>query len=347
RPLPFPSLAPGVAVAMFDVTVSGDPPCYAGWVFLARLEALPAQDGGTNWVVNAAPGVETSDVDRDALVPGRCDHCGRTRSNRRHLYLVRHAESGELRQVGTTCVKDFLGWSVNPPFVSMHDLQPDDLGYNRVPDAFPPDYILGAAMAASRIAGGFVARSASGAWSRATADVVSDYLFGTDSATAQLRADLQEAWPEAAEVTAVQAAVVEAHSGRDHDYSANLVAALTAEGITTRQLGLVCSAVGAHQRLTAERSTPAEYSWLGEVGEPVEISGTIRTAMTVDGFTPWSSQRLVVIDAAPTLAKIYTSAQWSYDVEAGTDVTVAARVKDHTLWRGRQQTVLTRARRIQ
>lgn len=94
-----------------EVTIDGEAPCYGGWTFLASLDFDPE----AGLIVSTAPGVKS--VDREGLTEGGCDHCGLDITTRRYCYLVKH-EDGRQLQVGSTCIKDFLGWSANPVFVS-------------------------------------------------------------------------------------------------------------------------------------------------------------------------------------------------------------------------------------
>lgn len=88
--------------------------------------------------------------------------------------------------------------------------------------------------------------------------------------------------------------------------------------------------------------TPHEH--IGEIGQRIALTGEVRTATRVNGFTPHSRDRaLIVVDSGTALAKIVTSAAWAYEVGRGDQITVAGTVKAHTEWRGTKQTVLTRA----
>lgn len=90
-------------------------------------------------------------------------------------------------------------------------------------------------------------------------------------------------------------------------------------------------------------STPGHF---GEIGEKVTLTGAVRAATRVNGFTPHSPDRvLIVIDAGIAVAKLVTSARWAYAVERGDHITVTGTVKAHTEWRGTRQTVLFRATR--
>jgi hypothetical protein len=86
---------------------------------------------------------------------------------------------------------------------------------------------------------------------------------------------------------------------------------------------------------------------LGKMGQQITVTGTVRTTSRINGFTPRSPDRvLIVVDAGAAMVKIVTSAAWAYDVERGEQVTLAGTVKAHNEWRGVRQTVLTRAARI-
>lgn len=88
------------------------------------------------------------------------------------------------------------------------------------------------------------------------------------------------------------------------------------------------------------------YEHIGEIGQRVTLTGIVRTATRVNGFTSHSLDRaLIVVDTGTAMAKIITSASWAYEIERGDQITVAGTVKAHTEWRETKQTVLTRAAR--
>ena len=85
----------------FDVTITGEPPRYAGWRFVAAVDAV---EGGT--IVRYPPG-STTTIANDQIRAGQCDHC-HTRRAPPTTVLVTHEDTGHLLQVGRTCLKDFL-----------------------------------------------------------------------------------------------------------------------------------------------------------------------------------------------------------------------------------------------
>lgn len=92
-----------VETVMFEVTIGGETPRFNGWEFIATLD----WDQHAGLIVRAAPGAPT--VDRSALREGWCDHCKTTR-DRSKTFVVRSADGVQV-QVGSTCIKDFTGWS--------------------------------------------------------------------------------------------------------------------------------------------------------------------------------------------------------------------------------------------
>jgi hypothetical protein len=86
------------------VAVSGVAPKLNGWQFVATLEH---DEGGT--ILRKVPTFE-GEVDLTAYrqaSPQDCDHCGYKRQ-RNDTYVVRH-DDGTMKQVGSNCLKDFLG----------------------------------------------------------------------------------------------------------------------------------------------------------------------------------------------------------------------------------------------
>jgi hypothetical protein len=90
-------------IARIPLTLTGEPPCYKGWSFVAALTHI---EGET--VVRTVPGQEVPVIYRTRGAV--CDHC-RVARRRSETYVLRH-EDGRLVQVGSTCIGDFLGADV-------------------------------------------------------------------------------------------------------------------------------------------------------------------------------------------------------------------------------------------
>ena len=93
---------PGSFHRFHTVTVDGQAPRINGWDFLASVHH---NDDGEN-IVRSAIGfnVQTSVYTARPV----CEHC-QTNRFRNLTFFLRHDTSGQLKQVGSTCVRDFLG----------------------------------------------------------------------------------------------------------------------------------------------------------------------------------------------------------------------------------------------
>lgn len=357
--LRFPNQPPGAEVVRYRTRITGEPPRYEGWEFLASLDSLTTADGGTEWLVNCSPGVDDEQVDRSRLTAGACEHCNTTRHNRRKLMLVRNAETGEYKQVGASCIKDFLGWSAQPVFVNPDEAIERSSSDAPEPASFTPHYAATVALAAAQ-AYGWCSRSGAGEHRAATVDLMTPYLHGPSTSTDEARradeeiiARIEEHMPAArAKVDEVVDTVLNDFSDAEHGYEANLRSALRAEFVGSKQMALTASVVAAHERIIGRRTAASaaedrqkqwdewEPQYLGDVGEKVEFTGKVVTAMTVDGYAYNSTQRLVVIQTETGMAKFYSSAGWTYDVDSGDTVSVKAQVKKHDEYKGKKQTVV-------
>lgn len=89
-----------VNVTRAPLTLTGETPRLNGWRFIATLQHLDGEN-----IVRCLPNEEIPPSYRTR--GSMCDHC---RANRRRndTYILRH-EDGRLMQVGSSCIRDFLG----------------------------------------------------------------------------------------------------------------------------------------------------------------------------------------------------------------------------------------------
>jgi hypothetical protein len=84
------------------VVLQGEAPVLAGWALAAIVEH---RDGGARM---RAVGELGEHLDSRAFATAWCEHCG-LRRRRAATFVVMRVDSGELRQVGSACLRDFLG----------------------------------------------------------------------------------------------------------------------------------------------------------------------------------------------------------------------------------------------
>ena len=312
-----------VTIHGFDVTITGEPPAYGGWRFVAAVDAI---DGGT--IIRYPPGGDLGISNQD-VAAGKCDHCHTNRA-RRSTMLVTNQDTGELLQVGTTCLKDFLGHDINPVFPTLDDVRSE---LDQVASGRATTWDLGSVLAYS-----WAAVQALG-WTPASADTgraptrdvvrtVLNHDRGADDILAVLRPHVSEGQRQAPLIAAALLAGMTETTG----YEANLVAVLRSGQVEARHLGLAVSAVPTYQRMLArerqeatnrEQAKHVEYA--GQMGDKVTLTGTVRTATRVGGYTYRSPDSvLLVVDCGTAVAKMTTAAGWAYEVEVGDQLTRAS-----------------------
>lgn len=341
---------------VMETEITGEAPQYGGWRFLAAVDSVETADGA-EFILRTAPGIDESGVDRVTLEAGRCEHCKTKRTNRRYTYLVQHEESGELVQVGSTCVKDFTGWTGKPVFIS-HDELADELREHvggGGPAEYTPETVVAVAWAVSR-RHGWVPASKGGVTTR---DLVGSYLYGAGQADKDLRAEVAPEIPAAAEKAREIIPALLDHLDGGSDYIANLKTALRALTVDARHMGITVSAVSAYERMTGEQARKkleaeqraqqrASVQFAGEVGEKLTVTGTVTRLRAVEGsygYQPKTSL-LIILEGGGVVAKMFTTAAWAWEIEQGDGITVTGVVKDHEDYQGIKQTVLTRPKRV-
>ena len=266
--------------------------------------------------------------------------------------LVVNDDTGQLLQVGSSCLKDFLGHDVTPVFLTEDDVRAELRGgASGAGAAWDICSVLTYSWAAVE-ALGWTPASASEPGKTAIRDVVRQVLTqqrGSEQLMAALSPHLDEGRRQAPVMVDALLSGLSGTSG----YEANLTAILRGGAVEARHLGLAVSAVPAYERMLGQREAQAvrdeanrTVEYAGVVGGKITLTGTVRTAARVDGFAFNSpDQVLLVVDCSTAVAKMVTSATWAYQVKIGDPLTVTGTVKAHTEWNGIKQTVLTRPKK--
>ena len=331
----------------YDTTISGDAPSYNGWKFLARVDVL---ESGTIFLANA-PGVDEV-ISTENIRPKYCTHCKTTRY-RKASYVVRN-EAGQMEVVGSTCIKDFLGWTGTFSFQTESDIK-DDLEESfggRSESVFSVDSILGLAWAATKTYG-YVPKSVYDG--RSTYDVVSTALWGAPKS----RRETLEALAPLAEFASERAAETRAFILSDDfrgesNYVTSMKNLMNEDFITAKHLGFIVSAPAAWiraQTTDAERAAKAAQreaeaanrpvsNFVGEVGDKVVLDFSIK-AITYHPHDYGVSTLYIGADAEGNEIKWFASRSALGD-DAGVTVHISCKIKKHEEYKGRPQTKVQR-----
>ena len=321
------------------LVISGESVKYSGWSFVAVVEYENEQA-----VVNGSRWYEGAQVDRSALKEGYCDACQTVRY--RGKTIIVENEAGERKQVGTSCVKDFLGTEVSGAWYSDKDPFAELEGFNgRGVSLYNISAILTAASQVARVNGAYV--GAYGDSASTKSEVVELLGLSTLKAAADAKAKFGSATEEDAAQAAEAIEFAKTLEG-DSDWAANVRAVFAGEKIEYKRIGLVVSVLGAllktkgqvAEKAIAEKITEALYA---EVGTKVDIAEAVVSYIT--GFeTQWGFTQVIYLVGEGYRFKWMTS---SYsDLKEGDKVSFKATVKGLDEYNGKISTQVLRVKAV-
>jgi hypothetical protein len=325
-----------------DVTISGEAPKHAGWTFLARVDRV-----GESFTLATAPGVEH--VSREGLTLGTCTHCGTNRA-RKTTYVLAN-ETGERVQVGSTCIKDFLGWEGSIAWLDSNvSLDEEFFGGSYAAPEYRTLDVVRTALASVRMRGFVSTQSYS---EQSTRDHVmlafANYRLSPAEVTAR------DALVTATQQVSTDDALALIHFLLSDDFAGtstyveNLKVIAAQATIGQPQFGLLASAPQAHAKhlgQVAERVAKKASEWVGTKGEKVTVTITISAFRNCGSYSYNGPDSILVTGRteANEVVKTFTTAGWVHDVEIGDTVTLTATVKEHETYEGNKSTLVTRCK---
>lgn len=323
------AIGEGRFVRRIEVTVSGKAPRVNGWELVAKLER--ADD--TN-IIFTVPSHTLPE--RFFNAPPDCEHCGLSRQ-RVLTYVLRH-ENGDYKQVGSTCLADFLGNS--DPHVIAAWAEIIESAIDATADceneidggAHLSHYIDLESYLIS------VARSIRehGWMSNAKAQElckVATYLDALDT---------MREHSDDCDIATTRAAVEYAKSlNTQSEFDHNLRTIAESNSVKFRHLPFAACIVNSYLRHESERKAAGSTAHVGEIGKKLTAIATLIECRNL-GTTQWGQSYLLKFhNERQNLIVWFTSKS----LELGT-YTVSATVKEHSEFRGVKQTVITRAKTV-
>lgn len=346
----------------------------AGWGFVATIEHGPEGVGNALHKAPAARGVSIPVQFRRA-VPW-CDHC-QTERRRNDTFVVRAVDGSAWKQVGRNCLRDFFGIDPTAAITWMAclvricgELDDDEfrrMGGGRGEQVFSLGSFLPVVASLIRTDGWLSRGQARAAWDeygdnkQSTADGAVELLtpvpggdWRAQEAERQRRARL-EAVSDVDRETADKALewaerTILAKPIEDRaEYEQNLAVGLAKPWVDRRSLGVVASVVRAYGRAIEaemERKATAEKvnEHVGTVGERVELTLKVTGLRSWDG--DWGTTTLHRFEDGDGRLVVWFGSRGQIAGE-GETVTARWKIKEHSEYKGRRQTVVTRPTKIQ
>jgi len=331
-----------------EIEVIGGEPVLEGYNFLCAVEHT--EEGN---IVTSKPGSEL-DLTEFRSCASNCDHCGHKR-NRHKTYFVKSIETDLTVQVGSTCIKDFLGGNGDPEamleiasdlFLYIQEAKDVDFeesgGRSKYVDL--QDY-LGCVIQEVK-SSGFVSRKvASERCCAPTSDIAFNILFAREQEFS-LKDENREL---AAKYLERGRQILEDKVNRN-DFENNLYVITKRDYLDPKHAGIAAYFVEWLDRMDREKleSQAVTNEWFGKDGERVEM------VLKFNGFTTFNSDiyglsffiRLLDDDGRLFVWKTH-SPNGIETSKVGEPLKVKATIKRHTEWKNRKQTELSRLKVIE
>lgn len=319
-----------------SVSVSGEAPRISGWDFLARIELL-----GEENLVHRVPGTTKTLEERFRSHDGFCDHCNSAR-RRNDVFVLANDE--KQIAVGRQCLREFLG--IDDPkmivaraqfFEELKDMSDeDDLGDFGSCGFYGLNEVLVLAAANIRKHGYVSKARQNETGDPTTGEMVRWGISGVPG----YKIEPTEVDSEWAEKTV---GFFRRDASFGNEYMDNIRVLMKQDIIKKDHVALISSAVITAQRELAPKAAVKESNFVGEVkGRLKDVSLLLEKIIYLGSGSFGPSYLHLLKDADGNAFSWITGNK--VEVAEGTNITVDATVKEHKIYKGAKQTVLTRAK---
>lgn len=326
----------------------------SGWKFIASVEHTEKGN-----IINRACDIEVP----ERYYTGKpvCEHC-QSRRYRKDTYIVMNEETGEFKQVGKSCLKDFTH-GMSAEAVAQYTAAFDSLIEGEAPYEgchieryFDTKEFLQYVAETIRHFG-YVKRDFYDYNSDSTVERASDYYLVDrgwgDRIVREKRMNEMESCgfnpnsPEAAQETENALAWI-AEQPEDNNYMHNLKTAAALEYSSFKRLGILTSLFPTYNRelkkevkRREEEKAAGASEWMGAIGERITVK--VAKISCVTGWeTQWGYTKIYKIEDEAGNIFTWKTSNW---VDEKLTV-IKGTVKEHNEYRGAKQTELTRCKCI-
>lgn len=337
---------PGQYVKFIEVLIGGPEVKLNGWQFIARLDCSDKIGG------NILYHLPNTNIPKEyRTLESNCDHCN-VKRYRRDTFILRNVETNEYKQVGRTCLRDFLGHRSPEQIAELAQLigQANALGANSTTTMGSDRHCLNlvsylALVAAASRQYGWISKAKAGGNFESTSEFALDYLMGH-----RPRHQIS-LLPEDTEIAlaSIEWAKDLSNNGTQlSDYYHNLNVISNQEFIEIRAAGYAAAIVFAYSKATGtiidKRSIPGPKqvsTHVGGIKDKIEFEGKVISRTNFETQFGESS-RIRMNDLLGNEFVWFTSSRFSF--KEGDSIVVRGTVKEHTEYKGVKQTVITRCK---
>lgn len=353
-------------VRIYDVTVSGPAPKLNGWEFIAVLEPITSEDGKTlGNILRNVPDASVTLPESYRTAQSFCDHCKTQRRRNETFVLVN--ESGEFKQVGRQCLRDFLGHASPEMYANLaqilmdcasmcRDSGDEGFGDGRGVSRYMLEEVLALAASSIRLIGWKSSTAAKEFGGESTSSSVACWIDARPDQRDKFKVKLiVEDGDKALAASVVEWLATLESRTELNDYFYNLSLLSQAATITAKNFGLVCSAIATYnremEREINRRKRFAEDTnsqYVGEIGQRTKLTATLVYTTSLESQFGVTQLYKFKDENGNVLVWFSSNVYWNTitgrDIELGDTVILDAGIKAHEEYKGIKQTTITRAK---
>ena len=346
-----------------DATLEYIIPVIDGWELITTFDVAPRVP-----VKNATGGFET-DADGNTVyseslvftstVPGKelpaefldkneihCDHCGSHRF-RTHSMLMRNVDTGEYKEVGSTCVRDFFGhdpkgllWMSQLSFSDMVRMDEEDFRSGGGSETMYLDTLLQWTALAIRLEGWVSKKYARDYEKTSTVETMYFYMDPPKN--------FKGTPPEPTEEDVKLANDTIKHftemDPEGNDYLANCCKVVKLGFVPEKMVGVACSMIASYKKFYKdylERKNRLESNWVGEPFDKIEVD--VLCVFSKELCSDWGVSVLYIFideDTGNKFKTYYSGSKWT--VYQGDKMTLKGTIKRLEIFKSEKVNNLTR-----
>jgi len=318
------------------LVIEGEAVKYQGWQFVAVAEFI----GGQTITKAIAGGRE---VKPSEVKVGYCDHCKTTRFRSKVIFVQN--EEGKLSQVGSSCVKDFLGWEFSVSSLPTEDVFEAEFGgfLGGGYSGFSTSSILAYAITQVEKVG--YLPSSQGF---STKSLVWDKLSGANYGIKNWK-EIVGAEPGIAEFEAAKELIEYAKNfAGDSSYAENLRAVACLEFQSDSTVGILISVVKAKQKAEAQAVQAAQQAVFkkeqyAKTGSKVQVEVVVTSSNTFESAYGWTT--LYTFASGEYQFKWFSSS--GIDAAVGDKLILKGTIKGSDEYKESFSTLLTRCKVVE
>lgn len=341
----------GTVDVMFQIALEGETLKINGWSFIARLDHNTDPTGASN-LIYVMPSENLPEEFRTAAA--NCEHCGWDRK-RRDTYVLQHEDTAEYKQVGRTCIRDFIG--VDPARIAEQAerytkafrvleeaKEPKWGGMSDHRDIHLPRYLSWVAQSIRQY--GWI----SGREAYESNDF--DKVSTASSAVGDMFATYKPMLPTDEDKELAEAAIAHVLAlETKNDFIFNINAIAKQNYLDWKATGLAAAIMFVYNRHledVAKRKAAADLSkseHIGALKERLEFEVRVIGKRWIEGRFG-STAIIRMLDANDNLFVTFASGNFGDDVNIEDKVTIRGTVKKHDEYKGVKQTIINRVAKV-